>query len=281
MTISKKEMIKVYLCGMAMGAADVVPGVSGGTIAFITGIYQNLLNAIQSFDKKFIQLFFTGKFADALKRIPFAFLIPLLLGIVTSIVSLANILIYLLEHEPLIIWTFFLGLILGSTFLLGKELPQKNAKSFFIFILGFFAALSLSYLPNMKLPDGYIYTAIAGAIAICAMILPGISGSFLLVIMGKYDTVLTAVTNFDIATLGSFIIGAICGILSFVHILNYALKHYYSATIAFLAGIMLGSLRHIILQIPMPESFSSVATIVIFTFVGYAIPLVLNKVANK
>ncbi len=281
MSLSKKEMVKVYACGVAMGAADVVPGVSGGTIAFITGIYHNLLMAIQAFDRKFFQLFFTAKFKQALGQIPFDFLIPLLLGILTSIVSLANVIIYLLEHKPLMIWTFFLGLILGSTYLLARELPKKNVFSYIIFFLGFLLALSLSYLPSMQMPNGFLYTMIAGAIAISAMILPGISGSYLLVIMGKYDVIINAVAHFDVMTLGAFLIGAALGLLSFVRIVNFALKRFYSGTIAFLTGIMLGSLRHILMQIPSPAGVGDVLTIIIFTLIGIAIPLVLNKLANK
>lgn len=277
----KGKLLKTYFCGLAMGAADVVPGVSGGTIAFITGIYSELVNAIKSADMEFFRLFFSGKIREAFARIPFSFLLPLLLGIGTALFSLAKVIVYLLEFYPLFIWTFFLGLILSSAFLLYKELPNKNIKNFFIFLIGAIFAYFLSALPVMQTPDTYFFTFLAGAIAICAMILPGISGSFLLVVMGKYELILSALISFDIANILSFAFGALCGILSFVRVLSYALENYYSATIALLTGIMIGSVRRILLSIPAIEVDISLFYALICILLGLMLPLALQYVAGK
>ncbi len=281
---NKKKMLKNYLCGLAMGAADVVPGVSGGTIAFITGIYSELLQAIASVDTEFFKLLFSFKIKKAFSKIPFAFLIPLLFGILSAIVSLAKMIVYLLASYPLFVWTFFLGLILASAYILYKELPTKNLQSFLIFILGFIFAYALSSLESIvALPNTAFYIFLSGAIAICAMILPGISGSFLLVILGKYEFIISAIANFDFKTIFCFALGAICGILAFVRVLNYALKHYYSLTLALLTGIMLGSIKRIILSIPPLEqaSISALGLACLCILLGISLPLILQKVAHK
>ncbi len=277
---NKIKPLKVYLCGLAMGAADVVPGVSGGTIAFITGIYQDLLNAIKSLDIEFIKLFFKGNFKAAFSRIPFAFLIPLLLGIFTAIFSLAKLILFLLTNYPLFIWTFFLGLILASVFILYKELPKKNIQSFIIFLLGSIFAYFISTLTPIETPNTKLFIFLSGAIAICAMILPGISGSFLLVILGKYHTILKAVTEFDGTTLLLFALGAVCGILSFVRILSYALSHYYNITIALLLGIMFGSLKRITLALPELEMNISLFYAFLCLSLGIIVPIALQKLAQ-
>ncbi len=275
------DTIKIFFCGIAMGAADIVPGVSGGTIAFITGIYTKLIEAIKSVDIEFIKLFFTGQFAKAFKKIPFAFLIPLLLGIVSSIFSLAHVIVYLLANKPLYIWTFFLGLILASAYLLFKELANKSIFAFIFLILGAVFAIFITSLPLMHLPDSLFYIFIAGAIAISAMILPGISGSFLLVLLGKYNTVLSAVATFDIPILLSFIAGALVGILSFVRLLSYMLKHFYNSTVAFLTGIMCGSLKHIYMQIPVINTTSDYIIALVCICIACIIPLALSSFSKK
>ncbi len=278
---NKIKMFKYYLCGLAMGAADVVPGVSGGTIAFITGIYNNLLRAIESVDIRFLKLFFSGKFKEAFSKIPWSFLIPLILGIGTAIFSLAKFILYLLATHPLFIWTFFLGLILASVLILYKELPEKNIKNFIVFLIGSIFAWNISVLTPMETPNTPFLIFLSGAIAICAMILPGISGSFLLVVLGKYQFILGAISNLDFVSLGLFGAGAICGILSFVRILTYALNNFYSFTIALLTGIMFGSLRRIIASLPPLEFDISLFYALICTIVGIAVPLLLQKVADK
>ncbi len=278
---NKLDIARVYLCGLAMGAADVVPGVSGGTIAFITGIYTRLLSAIESVNIEFLKLFFTGKFKKALSKIPFSFLIPLLLGIGTAIFSLAKVILYLLAHQPLFIWTFFLGLILASVVLLAREINIYNIKNAVIFTVGAVFAYGISVLTPIETPNSPLYTFLSGAIAICAMILPGISGSFLLVVLGKYQFILNAISTLDVMTILTFAAGAVCGILSFVRVLTYALKHYYSVTIALLTGIMFGSLRRIIIEIPALEVNISLVYAGICLAVGFLLPLILQKISKK
>ncbi len=275
------ESIKLFFCGVAMGIADLVPGVSGGTIAFITGIYARLIEAIKSVDIEFIKLFFTGQFTKAFKKIPFNFLIPLLCGIVCAIFSLAHVIVYLLANKPLYIWTFFLGLILSSAYLLFKELKDKNFSSYLFLILGAMFAVFITELPFISLPDSLFFTFIAGCIAISAMILPGISGSFLLVLLGKYNTILNAVANLDIPVLLSFIAGALVGVLSFVRVLSYMLKHFYNYTVAFLTGIMCGSVKHILLQIPILYGITDYTIALICISIACIIPLLLNYFSNK
>ncbi len=278
---NKIKSIKIFLCGLAMGAADVVPGVSGGTIAFITGIYEELLNSIKSIDINFMKLFFKGKFKEAFSLIPFSFLIPLFFGIFVSIFSLANLILFLLTNHPLYIWSFFLGLILASVLILYKELPNKTLQSLIIFAIGSLFAYFISTLTPLETPNTKLFTFLSGVIAICAMILPGISGSFLLVILGKYQTILTAVTNLDFTTLGFFALGAVCGLLSFVRLLTFALKHYYNFTIALLLGIMFGSLKRITLSLPKLEMNISLFYAFLCVLIGICVPIALQKLAKS
>ncbi len=278
---NKNKMIRTYFCGLAMGAADVVPGVSGGTIAFITGIYKELLQAIASVDMQFFKYLFSFKIKQAFAKIPFAFLLPLLLGILTAIISFAKVIVFLLANYPLFVWTFFLGLILASAYMLYSELPKKNLQSFVIFVLGFVFAYFLSGLETqVAMPNTPLYIFLAGAIAICAMILPGISGSFLLVILGKYEFILSAIANFDFETIVFFAMGAVCGILAFVRVLNFALKHFYSLTLALLTGVMLGSVKRILLSLPSVEMNIDLVFAAACLVLGLALPLLLQKVAN-
>ncbi len=278
---NKSKMVKTYFCGLAMGAADVVPGVSGGTIAFITGIYKELLAAIASVDAEFFKLFFSLKIKQAFAKIPFAFLIPLLLGILTAIVSFAKVIVFLLANYPLFVWSFFLGLILASALILYKELPERSVKTFCVFVIGFIFAYLLSSMHTIiAMPNTGLYIFFSGAIAICAMILPGISGSFLLVILGKYEFIISAIANFDIKTIVLFALGAMCGILAFVRVLNYALKHYYSLTLALLTGIMLGSIKRILLSMPALEMNIDLAFASLCLVIGLFLPLVLQRIAK-
>ncbi len=279
--VSLIEGFKVFCCGLAMGAADVVPGVSGGTIAFITGIYSRLLDAIKSVDLKFFKLIVKGNIKGALNKIPFSFVLPLLLGIISAIFTLAHLVLYLLNNKPLYIWTFFLGLILASAYILFKGMKHKNIFSYVFLVLGLVFALCISALPMYNLPNSLVYVFFSGLIAISAMILPGISGSFLLLILGQYYTILNAVTSFNIPVLLSFIAGALIGIVSFARLLSYTLKKYYNSTVAFLTGIMLGSIKHIYDQIPMIESPSLIITALICIALGSTIPLVLHFCSKK
>lgn len=226
-----------------MGCADVVPGVSGGTIAFICGIYERLLNGIKSFDITTLRLVLKGDFAGVWARVPFVFFISLGLGLVTAIVSLAKVLSHLMAQHPVSLWSFFFGLVLGSILLVGRQTWSWKLVDWVVFAAFAFGTYTLVGLAVLHMPSGHLYTFAAGAIAICAMILPGISGSYLLVIMGKYQVVLDAVNDRDFVTLSVFCLGIATGILSFVRVVSWLLRHYRHTTLIALTGVMAGALR--------------------------------------
>jgi putative membrane protein len=230
---------------MAMGAADVVPGVSGGTVAFITGIYDELLLSINSVDGEAFRLLIKFRFADFWKKINGNFLIVLLAGIATSLLSLAKLMIYLLQYHPIKIWSFFFGLILISAPLVLREIRKWDAQVVMSFLIGCTIAFAITVLSPAQTPNGLWFIFISGAVAICAMILPGISGAFILLLLGKYSYIINALTQFRWSVLLVFIAGCIVGILSFSRFLSFILKNYHSATVALLAGFMLGSLNKV------------------------------------
>lgn len=241
-----KQWILIYLKGIAMGASDVIPGVSGGTIAFITGIYERLINAIKNVNLQAIKLFFTGKFKNFWQYIDGTFLVCLLTGIATSFLSFAKLLTYLLEHQPILIWSFFFGLIIASTIFIGKTV-KWNVKTVIPFLI--FALLSFFITSPQNQPlssHGELwYIFLCGAIAICAMILPGISGSFILVLLGSYVYMLNALIHFNVIVILIFLLGAILGIISFSNVLSWLFKHFKMITLASLTGFMFGSLNKI------------------------------------
>jgi putative membrane protein len=241
-----KKLILVYLKGVAMGAADVIPGVSGGTIAFISGIYERLIHAIKSINWKNLKLLFTGNVKAFWKNIDATFLLCLVLGIATSFLTLARLMTWLLDHHPILVWSFFSGLILASTFFVGRTV-DRNWKTVLTFIVFTIAAFYITSPENAPLQSGdaYWFIFLCGAIAICAMILPGISGSFILVLLGQYYTLLTALQNFNIPVIMVFILGALIGIISFSNVLSWLFKHFQMITLAALTGFMLGSLNKI------------------------------------
>lgn len=228
---------------MAMGAADIVPGVSGGSIALITGIYQRLLDSINSFHSANLRLllkFEVKKFYNAVNG---TFLLSLLLGILTSIFSLSKLITFLMNDHPIPLWSFFCGLILISAFVILREIHRWHLGVIVALIIGTVGAYFITELPPTSSPDALWFTFVSGAIAICAMILPGISGSFILLILGKYEQILEAVSNKDILTLGVFALGCVIGILSFSRVISWLLKRYYATTIGLLSGFMLGSMN--------------------------------------
>ncbi len=241
-----KYLILNYLKGVAMGAADVIPGVSGGTIAFITGIYERLIGAIKSFNLKTLKLFFTGKFKQFWQAIDGTFLLTLFLGIATSFLSLAKLITWLLSQYPDLVWAFFFGLILASTYFVGKTV-KWDIKTICIFLI--FAVLSFFITaPNnapLNTSSDLWYIFICGAIAICAMILPGISGSFILVLLGQYMYIMSALSDLNILVILVFLCGAAIGLLSFANLLSWLFKHYEKITLAALTGFMFGSLNKI------------------------------------
>jgi putative membrane protein len=240
-----RQYLRLYLTGFAMGAADIVPGVSGGTMAFILGIYADLIDAIKSFDITALRLALRLRLRELLAHIPLGFLMAVGLGILTAVFLLSSALSHLLETQPTFVFAFFGGLILASIVAVGVKIRWSLATlaSLIAAAAAAFIIVGLPVLQNANHDPLTLF--ISGAIAICAMILPGISGSFILLILGQYQYVLNAVRDSDILTLALVAAGAAVGIVVFSRVLSYLLKHYYQVTIAALTGFMIGSLRTI------------------------------------
>ena len=241
-----KDYILITLKGLAMGAADVVPGVSGGTIAFIAGVYEELLSTIKNFPVAVKELF-KNKFNLKIfwKNANGNFLFALLLGIGISILSLAKLTIYMLVHYPVPMWSFFFGLVLASVWFVSREIKKWKPTYFITLALGIVAGYLITIVSPAETPESLWFIFLCGALAICAMILPGISGSFILLILGKYQYILTALTEANIPVILIFASGAIIGIILFSHFLSWLLKNYHAITISFLGGVMFGSLNKI------------------------------------
>lgn len=243
---SLKDYGLLYLKGLSMGGADVIPGVSGGTIAFITGIYDELLHSIKSIDAETIRLVFTFRIAEAWKKVNGNFLIVLIAGLATAWISLARAMKYLLDNYQIGTWSFFFGLIIISTYQVLRQVRQRTVKAFLAFALGVVVAYFITLLSPTSTPDALWFIFIAGAIAICAMILPGISGAFILLLMGKYEFILTKILiEFNIPVAATFAAGCLVGLWAFSHALTWVLDHYHDLTVAMLAGFMVGFLNKI------------------------------------
>ncbi len=241
-----KDYSIILLKGVAMGAADVVPGVSGGTIAFISGIYEELLESISSVSFKTIEVLRTQGINAAWKQINGNFLISLLIGIGISVVSLAKIISWLLENEPVLLWAFFFGLVLASIFFIGKQITKWNVVTFIVLTGGTLLAYWITTLqPLVNENSSSVFLFISGAFAICAMILPGISGAFILVLLGAYRPVLEAVHSRDFKIIIIIGAGAIVGLLTFSRLLKWLFHHHKNLTLAILTGFVLGSLNKI------------------------------------
>lgn len=240
-----KDYGLLVLKGMGMGAADVVPGVSGGTIAFIVGIYEELIDSIKSINAASLKMLLTGKIGAFWKAVNGSFLLSIVAGIGISIFSLAKIITYLLVHHPILVWAFFFGLVLASTWFVSKDIRRWNWKTVGSFILGAVLAYYITVATPAETPTNLLFIFLCGAIAICAMILPGISGSFILVLLGKYFYIMEAVKTFNIPVMLVFMAGAALGITTFSRILSYALRKFHDITIAVLGGFMLGSLNKV------------------------------------
>jgi len=240
-----KDYSLITLKGIAMGAADVIPGVSGGTIAFITGIYEELINSIKSINLTALKLLFTGKFAEFWKAVNGTFLLSLFTGIAISIISLAKGLKYLLDHHPILVWSFFFGLVVSSAIYVARTIKNWSFGTIVSGIAGIVIAYFITVITPAEANTTTWFIFLSGAIAICAMILPGISGSFILVLLGMYKFILEAVGNFELAIILTFLAGAAIGIISFSNILSWLLKKYHNLTIALLAGFMVGSLNKV------------------------------------
>lgn len=242
---STKKYALTYFKGMAMGAADIVPGVSGGSIALIAGIYQELLDSINSFSIDNLKLLTRFEIKAFFKAVNGAFLLSLLLGILTSIFALSSVITYLMNNHPIPLWSFFTGLILVSAFLILKEIKRWHLGVILAVLVGVAIAWWVTNLPPTTTPNAIWFTFVSGSIAICAMILPGISGSFILLILGQYEPILEAVKDRNILKLAVFAAGCAVGILTFSRVVSWLLRKYHSVTIGLLSGFMLGSINEL------------------------------------
>lgn len=294
----------LFLKGLAMGAADVVPGVSGGTIAFITGIYEELLSSIGSVNSQALRKLFKEGPLAFWKHVNGNFLIVLFLGIIVSFVSLAKLMTFLMNDHPLLLWSFFFGLIVASILLIGKSIKKWNLAS----IIGILAGTAVAYYITITSPaettDAYWFTFLSGAIAVCAMILPGISGSFILLLMGKYKYIMNAIDNREFDVIIVTALGCLAGLLTIAKVLSWTYKNFKNTTIAILTGFMIGSLnkvwpwkltlettvdRHgdtipVVQQSVLPGQFDGETQLVmaiIWAVVGFSAILLLEKFSNK
>lgn len=228
-----------------MGAADVVPGVSGGTIAFITGIYEELINSIKGINLEAFKLFFMGRWKSFWKQINGNFLLAVFGGIFISVLSLARVLEYLLEHHPVLIWSFFFGLVLASSYVVSRKITKWEYPKIVAIVGGIGIAFYITSVTPTTTTDASWFVIFSGALASCAMILPGISGSFILLLLGKYSFALQAVNERIIPDLLLLGVGAVSGLILFANLLSWLLRKYHDITIAVLVGFMIGSLNKI------------------------------------
>jgi putative membrane protein len=295
----------ILLKGIAMGAADVVPGVSGGTIAFISGIYEELLSSISAINFKTLKLLKTTGFKATWKALNGNFLLSLVTGIFISVLSLAKLISWLLENHPILVWSFFFGLVLASILYIGKQITQWNALIVFGLLVGAAIAYYVTTLqPLISENSSPLFLFLAGALAICAMILPGISGAFILVLLGAYKPVLEAIHNRDFKLIAILGLGAIVGLLTFSKVLKWLFSNYKNYTLAVLTGFILGSLNKIWpwketitwrlnskgVNVPLnelsisPFSFEGDAQLTLaiaLAIIGFALIILLEKLANK
>jgi len=237
-----KIKFSLFFKGIAMGAADIVPGVSGGTVALITGIYEELIESIKNINLRLFKTLFTDGFKSFWKDLNGNFLLTLALGILSSILLLAQFISYLLINHEFKIWGFFFGLILSSGLFLYRQVSNLSSISFFYLILGFLIASIISLTGPTSTPNNYFFIFFTGSIAICAMILPGISGSFILLLLSKYEFIINAIKDMKIDILIVFAIGCIFGLLLFSRLLSYLFGNYKNNVLSILSGFLFGSL---------------------------------------
>ncbi len=239
-----KEYINYFVKGIAVGVANIIPGVSGGTIALITGIFERLIDAIKSFDLVAAKLFFTGKWKAFAEKTDFYFLLTLFAGIALAIISLARVFDYLFRDYPVYIWAYFFGLVLASVYFVAKTIDRWNFVVVLLFVLGTAFAVFVSMINPASENSNFWYLFLCGIVAICSMILPGLSGSFVLILMGNYQLVaIQAINGRQFSILIPVALGAIIGLIAFSHILSWVFKRYKDQTIAVLTGFILGSLN--------------------------------------
>jgi len=240
---SFKQYLLLFSKGLAMGAADVVPGVSGGTIAFVSGIYMELIDSIKSLNLQALRVLRYQGFAALWRHINGNFLVTLLSGILTSLFSLAVFMQYLLAQHPLPVWSFFVGLIAGSVIYLLRQYRLTRWQDMLLFVVGIAVAWGVSVAPAVQLQGDLVTMFFAGSIALCAMILPGISGSFILVLLGLYPIFITAIAQVQLDVLSVFALGGIIGLALFSRFLSWMLARYQVSVIAVMCGFLVGSLN--------------------------------------
>jgi putative membrane protein len=297
------QYLVITLKGLAMGAADVVPGVSGGTIAFISGIYVELITTINQVNLSLLREWRTNGFRAFWKKLNGNFILALLLGIGISVLSLARLISWLLLHEPILLWSFFFGLVVASILFVGKAIEKWNALTMGMLLLGTALAYYITTLPPIENTASLPFLFFSGALAICAMILPGISGAFILVLLGSYKTVLDAVHEQQFKILGTVALGAIFGLLSFARLLKWMFTNFKNMTLALLTGFIMGSLNKIwpwkeILEvrryddkiIPVKELSISpfnyqgdpkLLLALLLAAIGFSLIFILEKIASK
>ena len=238
-----KEYIIYALKGMAVGLANIIPGVSGGTIALITGIFERLINSIKSFGLSSLKLLINGKLKEFAKVTDLYFLVSLFTGVIVAIVLLAKVFDFLFSQYPVFIWSFFFGLILASVYFVGKTIENWKVTVIISFIIGTSLAVMFTFLTPATQNNNFFYLILCGVVAVCSMILPGLSGSFVLILMGNYQLVaIDAINNRDVGVIFPVLIGAVAGLIAFSHVLSWVFKRYKDQTIATLTGFILGSL---------------------------------------
>lgn len=292
--------IWLFLKGLAMGAADVVPGVSGGTIAFITGIYTELLDSIKSINLNALKILFRDGVPAFWKAINGTFLLTLLSGILIALITLARGIHYLLLNHPIWVWSFFFGLIVASCWHIGKEIPRWRWQELAALAAGAIIAAWISVASPTQIEATPMIVFLAGSVAICAMILPGISGSFILLLMGLYEPILGAVKALDLGIMGLFAVGAGLGLMLFSRLLSWLLHHYQSVMFALLTGFMAGSLVKVWpwketlltrinskgVEVPfiqsniLPDSATTAVLALLLAGAGLGLVLLLEKVAK-
>jgi len=240
---SFKQFISLFLKGVGMGTANVIPGVSGGTIALITGIFEKLIHSIKAFNLSALKLILKGNFRDFAKHVNLDFLVAVGIGIAVSIISLAKLLDFLFINYPIFIWAFFFGLILASIFFVGRTISKWTISVILIFLVGTSLAIALTFLNPATENTSFIYLILCGIIAACSMILPGLSGSFVLILLGNYELIMIdAVNQLNLMILAPVVIGAGLGLIAFSHVLSWVFKKYKDQTISILTCFILGSL---------------------------------------
>lgn len=239
-----KEYLIVVLKGIGVGVANIIPGVSGGTIALITGIFERLIHALKSFNVKAVKLLLRGKWTEFAALTDFYFLLALFAGVFFAIIILARLFDLLFMEYPVYIWSYFFGLVLASVYFVGRTIESWTIAVVLSFILGTVIAFAVSLINPMAENDSFFYLILCGIVAVCSMILPGLSGSFVLILMGNYQLVaIEAINNRDIMILLPVLIGAVGGLIAFSHLLSWVFKRYKDQTIALLTGFILGSLN--------------------------------------